>query len=83
MRIVGTIQQQRVVILVDSGSTHNFLDPYVVKRTRIPRIFKQMIKVTVTNGEEMLSEDKCTYVCLKLQCITFCSEFFVLTLGGC
>jgi hypothetical protein len=34
MRIIGTIQQQRVVILVDLGSTHNFLDPSVVKRTR-------------------------------------------------
>jgi hypothetical protein len=83
MRIEGTIQQQRVVILVDSGSTHNFLDPYVVKRTKISRIFQQIIKVTVANGEEMLSEGKCTDVCLKLQGNTFCSEFFVLTLGGC
>jgi hypothetical protein len=82
MRIVGTIQQQRVVIMVDSG-THNFLDPSVVKRTKISRIFQQIIKVTVANGEEMLSEGKCTYVCLKLQGNTFCSEFFVLTLGGC
>jgi hypothetical protein len=73
MRIVGTIQQQRVVILVDLGSTHNFLNPSVVKRTRISRIFKQMIKVTVASGEEMLSEGKYTDVCLKLQGNTFCS----------
>ena len=33
------------MILVDLGSTHNFLDPSVVKRTRISQIFKQMIKV--------------------------------------
>jgi hypothetical protein len=39
MRIVGTIQQQIVVILVDSRSTHNFLDPSIVKRTSISRIF--------------------------------------------
>jgi hypothetical protein len=31
----------------------------------------------------MLSEGKCTDVCLKLQGNTFCSNFFVLTLGGC
>ena len=83
MRIVGTIQQQRIVILVDSGSTHNFLDLSVVKRTKISRNFLQIIKVTVANGEEILSEGKCTYVCLILQGNTFCSEFFVLTLGGC
>jgi 2-polyprenyl-3-methyl-5-hydroxy-6-metoxy-1,4-benzoquinol methylase len=28
MRIVGTIQQQIVVILVDSRSTHNFFRPF-------------------------------------------------------
>ena len=78
MRIVGIIQHQRVVILVDSESTHNFLDPSVVKRTRISRIFKQVIKVIMANGKEMLSESKCIDVCLKLQGNTLCLEFLCL-----
>jgi hypothetical protein len=69
--------------MVDSCNTHNFLNHSVVKRTRIYQIFQQVIKVAVTNGEEMLSEGKCTDVCLKLQGNTLCSEFFVLALGGC
>jgi hypothetical protein len=69
--------------MVDSCNTHNFLNPSVVKRTRIYQIFQQVIKVTMANGEEMLSEGKCTDVCLKLQGNTLCSEFFVLALGGC
>ena len=67
---------------MDLGSTYNFLDPSIVKRRNISRIFQQIIKVTVANGEEMLSEGKCTDVCLKLQGNTFRSKFFVLTLGG-
>jgi hypothetical protein len=69
--------------MVDSCNTHNFLNPSVVKRTRIYQIFQQVIKVAVANGEEMLSEGKCTDVCLKLQGNTLCSEFFVLALGCC
>ena len=68
---------------MDSCSTHKFLDPSIVKRTKISIIFQQIIKVTAANGEEMLGEGKCTDVCLKLQGNTLCSEFFVLTLEGC
>ena len=56
MRIVGTIQQQRVVILVNSGNTHNVLDP---KKAKIFRIFKQVIKVKIANAEVLAREGKC------------------------
>jgi hypothetical protein len=36
MWIVGIIQQQMVVILEDSGSTHNFLDPAIVSKACLP-----------------------------------------------
>lgn len=32
MRVVGKVGGQKVVILIDSGSTHNFLDHSIVKR---------------------------------------------------
>lgn len=35
MRINGVIKKTEVNILVDSGSTHNFLDPGVAKRARV------------------------------------------------
>jgi hypothetical protein len=64
---------------VDSGNTHNFLN---LKKAKISRIFKQVIKVKIANGEVLTSEGKCIYV--SVQGNIFCSEFFVLTLvGGC
>ena len=36
MRFVGHICGRAVVILVDMGSTHNFMDPFVVQRVHLP-----------------------------------------------
>jgi len=35
LRIRGTVQGQRVSILVDSGSTHNFIDAQIIQRQGI------------------------------------------------
>lgn len=32
IRILGKIEGQQVVILIDSGSTHNFLEPTIIKK---------------------------------------------------
>ena len=36
MRIVGQIGRKTVVILIDTGSTHNFIDPSIVHMVQIP-----------------------------------------------
>jgi hypothetical protein len=38
MRIVGSIQHQREVILVDFGSTHNLLDPTIARKAKLPQL---------------------------------------------
>lgn len=83
MRIVGTIHQQLVVILVDSGSTHNFLDPAIVLKAKLPKLSSEVIGVKVANGQLMTSEGKCPAMSMKVQGNNFCTEFYVLTLGGC
>jgi hypothetical protein len=83
MRIVGIIQQQMVVILVDSGSTHNFLDPAIVAKAWLPTLTSKVIAVKVANGQLMSSDGTCPTVSIRVQRNNFCTEFYVLTLGGC
>lgn len=71
MRIVGIIQQQMVVNLVDSGSTHNFLDPAIVSKARFPTLTYKVIGVKVANGQLMSSEGTCPAVSIRVQGNTF------------
>jgi hypothetical protein len=72
-----------VVILIDSGSTHNFLDPSVVKKTQLPIMSYNRIQVRVANGDSIQSEGQCSGVSLKVQGVILTTEFYILTLGGC
>jgi hypothetical protein len=55
------------VILIDSGSTHNFLYPSVVKKTQLPILSYNRIQVRVANGDSIQSEVQCSGVSLKVQ----------------
>jgi hypothetical protein len=83
MRLVGKLKNQLVVILIDSGSTHNFIDPAVAKKARLPCITTTLIQVKVANGAQLNSEGRCNAVTLKMQGNTITTAFYVLTLGGC
>jgi hypothetical protein len=78
MRIVGIIQHQMVVILVDSGSIYNFLDPAIVSKARLPTLTSKVIVVNVivvkvANGQLMSGEDTCPAVSIRVQENTFCT----------
>ena len=51
MRVKDHIKQQPIIILVDSGSTHNFINQSVVKKLAWPTQFITGIGVFVANGE--------------------------------
>ena len=50
MTFVGHIYGRAVVILVDMGSTHNFMDPSVVQRVHLPWNPTEGLSVKVANG---------------------------------
>jgi hypothetical protein len=62
MRIIGRVGNQRVVILIDSGSTHNFLDSSIAKSTQLLLSKETSVRVQIGNGEQLLSEGKCSGV---------------------
>jgi hypothetical protein len=59
MRLIGWIGSHKIIVLVDNGSTHNFLDSSVGKKLKVSISKEQRIKVKVANGEEVVSEGKC------------------------
>lgn len=83
MRLVGSLCNKQVSVLIDSGSTHNFLDPQVVTRLNIPISAGGKFKVMVANGTYLESEGRCLNVKISLQQVPVVADFFVLPLGGC
>ncbi|KAF5480441.1 hypothetical protein F2P56_001190 [Juglans regia] len=83
MRVKGKIGNRWVVIIIDSGSTHNFLDPVVLSRVHIPLVNEDKIRVKVANGEMVNSEGKVTGVNVSVQGSYFLVDMYVMVLAGC
>lgn len=60
MRFVGQINKRKVVILINTGSTHNFVDTAVVDRCGLVVHDDQPIQVRVANGEVLNSKGGAT-----------------------
>jgi predicted aspartyl protease len=83
LRVMGHIQQSPVVVLVDSGSTHNFIQDRVAKKLNLPtEPAAHEFKVLVGNGEELNCSLMCSQVKLQLGSHFFTIDFFILPLSG-
>jgi len=83
MRVTGYVGKKAIQILIDSGSTHNFVDQNLANRLgcRLKPIHSQPI--AVADGSEL----KCKYIChnctWKLQGTEFSSDLLLIPLGSC
>ncbi len=55
MRIVGFLQFSQVIILIDFGSTHNFIDIKLAGTLEIQPMGQDGIKVQIADGQEIAS----------------------------
>jgi hypothetical protein len=82
LRLLGQIHKQNLNVLVDSGSTHNFIQDRVAKLLGLPMEPTQSFQVLVGNGEEL----SCTHIChqtpLYINSTLFLVDLFVLPLSG-
>jgi hypothetical protein len=78
MRVQGMLGNHQITMLMDSGSTHNFLNSRLAKRHGL-----QPTKVTVANGEKLECKGLCHGLLLWLLGEPFVIDFFLLPLEGC
>ncbi|KAJ0036051.1 hypothetical protein Pint_24659 [Pistacia integerrima] len=83
MRVTGLLYNKPMSVLIDTGSTHNFLDPQIAKKTGLQVDNAAKFNVMVANGDTLSSTGRSKNTSLSIQGIPITVDFYVLPLGGC
>ncbi|KAL0446780.1 UNVERIFIED_CONTAM: hypothetical protein Slati_1805900 [Sesamum latifolium] len=79
MRVTGDVRDKHVHILIDTGSTHKFLDLETAKRLGCKLNSTEPFPVAVANGNKMYSSFACKNFRWKMQGV----PYMMIPLGGC
>jgi Retroviral aspartyl protease len=82
MQFKGHIGEQPVFALIDSGSTHSFVNPSVVTQDKAQVTHSNPMIVMVANGAKMVTDSTCQNLCFKIQGNEFCHDLRLLPVQG-
>ena len=80
MKIGGTLKHQSVTVLIDTGSTNNFMDRKVAARLAYHIECCDKFEVKVADGRILTCDSKCSKIKLILQGQELFVDFFLLPL---
>ncbi|XP_020241395.1 uncharacterized protein LOC109819859 [Asparagus officinalis] len=82
MRVMARIGPCEVVVLIDSGSTHNFISKKMANLLQLPVLPTEPFNVKVANGEPLKCQGRFENVPIMLQGIPFVLTLYALPLIG-
>uniref|UniRef100_A0A2N9ISR3 Uncharacterized protein n=1 Tax=Fagus sylvatica TaxID=28930 RepID=A0A2N9ISR3_FAGSY len=82
MRVIAIVNGQTTVVLLDTGSTHNFMDETLAKTLKLPIDGESNFGVRVANGQVIRTLSECKKVKFKMQGLHLKLTFNLLELGG-
>lgn len=82
MRVRGKVNHQSLCILIDTGSTHNFVDPHIAQKCKL-EVEKNQLTVRVANGHKLLCQGQSRGVHLQIGNFLTQANLYLLPLGGC
>lgn len=82
LKIDGTIHGKRVTVLIDGGSTNNFLQTSLASHLGLTTRVAPHLTVTVGNGEQLKCGGECLQVPLKLGDALFQVDLLLLPVFG-
>ncbi|RZB46923.1 Leucine aminopeptidase 1 isoform B [Glycine soja] len=83
LHLVGFISDHRVTVLIDGGSTHNFVQPQVVTSLSLPcQTISTPLRVMVGNGQYLECASVCEDVLVCIQNNTFTLDLYILPISG-
>ena len=81
MKVRGKIKAREVIVLIDSGASHNFISEHIVSELQLRCDPTQKFGVQMGNGDEVKTSGVCRVLCLQLAKIEVMADFFSLEVG--
>lgn len=82
MKVRGTVEGQDVVILIDSGATHNFMLWELIRKLNLPITKTNGYRVQVGTGMVVKGKGKCRGVGLYMQSVLVVEDYLPIDLGS-
>jgi hypothetical protein len=83
LKLIGYIKHRKVIILVDSGSTHNFIHHRISQETHCYIHVVKNFQIMIANGGSMKCGRRCENVHLQISAYQLKSHMFSIEMGGC
>lgn len=81
LRLVGNIADNPILVLIDGGSTHNFIQEQLVAQLGLPCHTTTPLWVMVGNGQHLECHTTCEAITIDLQNQSFIVDFYVLPIA--
>ena len=81
-RVLGTICHARLTVLVNNGSTHNFIQPQVAKLLNLQAVKTEPLRIMVGNGSLLECLSWCPTIEVQLQGHPFTVDLRLLPIHG-
>jgi len=83
MKVTEWLDKMIVSILIDSSSTHNFINSVVALKLHLQLTTIKPMIVQAVNGERMVCKSLCKGLRWKMQGISFMADVFIIKLSNC
>ncbi|PKA64303.1 hypothetical protein AXF42_Ash009523 [Apostasia shenzhenica] len=82
MAVAGQLGDRCIYILIDTGSTHNFVDPLVIDETKVKLESIQKQVVRLATGDRLGVKQLVSKLCWKMGGVQFTADALILPLGS-
>jgi hypothetical protein len=83
LKLIGYLKHRKVIILVDSGNTHNFIHRSIAQETHCYIHVVNNFQIMIANGGSMKCGGRCENVCLQIGDYNLKYHMFAIDMGGC
>jgi len=83
MRVIGQLKNKKVMLLIDGGSTHNFIDKAIVSKLALPINREKKFQVMVANREKIDCVGQCRALIINIEGYPVIVDFYILPVATC